>query len=84
MTTIEALTSATDSDGPTYYAVQDQDYGDCEDLRWEWMSVRPYVLASGPDPATVYAEAVQRAGHEDVRVVGFDAEGKATPASWED
>lgn len=66
-TTMDALTSDTGAD-TTYYAVRGQDYDTCSALGWVWMSIRPMVLASGPDAATVLGEAVDRAGHDDVRL----------------
>ena len=63
VTTIEALTSETGS-GATYYAVRRQDVGTCEALGWAWVSIRPFILASGPAQDTVAQEATQRAGHD--------------------
>jgi hypothetical protein len=71
MTTIEALTSGTGTE-TTYYAVRGQDVGTCESLGWAWLSIRPFILTSGPARDTVHAEAVQRAGGDDVLVRSID------------
>jgi hypothetical protein len=72
----------TDNEGTVYYAIQAQDWSNCEALRWAGASIRHYVKATGLDPETVYRAAVQRVGHDSVKVFSFDADGK--PIQWED
>ena len=55
-----------------YLAVRGQDYGTCEALRWAAMSIAPFVIARGEDEEDVMAEAIERAGHEDVRLHSYE------------
>ena len=78
MTTIEALTSRTGDDDSLYYAVRRQDLDTCRALNWAWTSIEPFVLSSGPAEDTVYTEAVQRAGHDDVVMLRKGGETETT------
>jgi hypothetical protein len=49
-----------------YIAVTGQDLETCAALRWEWASIKPYVLAQGEDSDDVQAKAIEVAGHDDI------------------
>jgi hypothetical protein len=51
-----------------FYAVSGQDVGSCEACGWAWASIQPMVLARGDNAEEVLARAIERVGHDDVRV----------------
>lgn len=63
--TIAALIARIESSRPdeaVYLAVRDQDVGTCEALRWNHVSIRPFVVARGSDEDEVREAAEERVG----------------------
>ena len=53
--------------GERFLAVDRQDYQECAALGWQWLSIRPYVVAGAAGLQEAIELAAER-GHEDVLV----------------
>lgn len=51
-----------------YWAVAGSDSGTCSTLRWLWISVRPFVIATGDSEPELLDWAVSLSGNTDIYV----------------